>query len=66
MGYLADKAEEPKTLLFWDPTGWCVDLREDRSYPVYGEWDWVARTNNTGMEAGRVKGGPVETIEGDV
>lgn len=35
--------------LFWAPDGWCVDLREDRNYPLYGEWDWVARTNNTGI-----------------
>jgi hypothetical protein len=36
--------------LFWTDDGWLVDLREYRIYPIYGEWDWVSRTNNTGIE----------------
>lgn len=35
--------------LFWTDDGWLVDLREYLLYPIYGEWDWLARTNNSGV-----------------
>lgn len=37
--------------IFWDPFGWAVSLDEHRQYPDYGEWDWTARTNNSGLLA---------------
>jgi hypothetical protein len=41
-------ADEPVNL-FWTDDGWCVDLREHRNYPVYGEGDWTLRTDNAGI-----------------
>ena len=35
--------------LFWTDDGWLVDLREERQYPIYGEWSWLVRTNNSGV-----------------
>jgi hypothetical protein len=35
--------------LFWTDDGWLVDLREYRHYPIYGEWEWLVRTNNSGV-----------------
>jgi hypothetical protein len=46
-----DDEREAYGPLFYTDDGWLVDLREYRQYPIYGEWDWLARTNNSGVIA---------------